>query len=62
MDGYCCKTCLYYDDCKETRACGCDYYEPAGTDAEDAVLNTYIERQREVFHSEWFQYTAENFE
>lgn len=62
MDGYNCKTCLYYDDCKEVCVGGCDYYEPEGTYAEDAVLNTYIERQRKAFRSEWFQYTAENFE
>ena len=55
-----CSTCLFCDKCSNRR--GCDNYTPAGDDAEDAALDTYIEERRIEFHEEWYEYTSEDFE
>lgn len=60
MIEYICSTCLFCDKC--INRIGCDNYTPAGDDAEEAALDTYIEEQRIEFHEEWYQYTSEDFE
>lgn len=55
-----CSTCLFYDRC--THRMACENFAPAGDDAEDEALDTYIEEQRIEFREEWYQYTSEDFE
>ena len=55
-----CRACLFYDKC--TRRFVCDNYTPAGEDAEEDALDTYIEERRVEFKEEWYQYTSEDFE
>jgi len=40
----------------------CENFTPAGDEAEDEALDTYIEEQRIEFREEWYQYTSEDFE
>ena len=51
MNEYPCRSCLFYEN-----------FAPAGDDAEDEALDTYIEEQRIEFREEWYQYTSEDFE
>lgn len=60
MNDYPCRSCLFYDKCQNR--IGCDNYAPAGEDAEDEALDTYIEERRREFHEEWYEYTSEDFE
>ena len=39
----------------------CESFTPAGDDAEDEALDTYIEERRIAFREEWYQYTSEDF-
>lgn len=55
-----CRTCLFYD--KYTNRRGCDNYAPAGDDAENEALDTYIEERRIEFNEEWIRYTSEDCE
>lgn len=55
-----CRTCLFFDRC--THRMACENFTPAGDDAEDEALDTYIEEQRIEFREEWYQYTSEDFE
>ena len=55
-----CRACLFYDRCMHRMAC--ENFTPAGDDAEDEALDTYIEEQRIEFREEWYQYTSEDFE
>ena len=55
-----CSACLFYDRC--THRMACENFTPAGDDAEDEALDTYIEEQRIEFREEWYQYTSEDFE
>lgn len=55
-----CRACLFYDRC--TNRMACENFTPAGDDAEDEALDTYIEERRIEFLEEWYQYTSEDFE
>lgn len=55
-----CRACLFYDRC--THSMACDNYTPAGDDAEDEALDTYIEERRTEFHEAWCWYISEEFE
>ena len=55
-----CRACLFYDRCR--RRISCDHFTPAGDDAEEEALNTYIEERRIEFNDEWFQYISEDYE
>ena len=55
-----CRACLFYDRC--THRMACKNFTPAGDEAEDEALDTYIEEQRIEFREEWYQYTSEDFE
>lgn len=55
-----CNTCLFKDICHIRR--GCDNYTPAGDDAEDAQIDTYIEERRIEFADEWRIYTSDDYE
>lgn len=55
-----CRACLFYDRC--THQMACENFTPAGDDAKDEALDTYIEEQRIEFREEWYQYTSEDFE
>lgn len=54
-----CSNCLFYDKC--ARSMSCDNYTPAGDDAEDEALDTYIEERRIEFRQEWYEYTVAEF-
>lgn len=60
MNDYTCRSCLFYDKCRNRF--GCDNYTPAGEDAEDEALDTYIEENRLEFHKAWHEYVSEDFE
>lgn len=55
-----CRACLFYDNC--THRMTCENYTPAGGDAEDEALDTYIEWRRIEFRREWYEYTSGDFE
>lgn len=55
-----CRNCLFYDNC--THRMVCDNFTPAGEEAEDDALYTYIEDQRAEFYKEWHEYISEDFE
>lgn len=55
-----CRACLFYDRCTHWEVC--ESFTPAGDDAEDEALDTYIEERRIEFHQAWYEYTSEDFE
>lgn len=55
-----CRTCLFCDCC--THKAGCDNYAPAGDDAEESAMDTYIEERRIEFAEDWRRYVSEDSE
>lgn len=59
-----CKTCLFKDVCDAKKACG--HYTPlknlAEDEADDVVLEIYIENARYEYRNEWQRYAREDAE
>lgn len=55
-----CRSCLFYDIC--TSHIGCDNYTPAGEQAEEEFLDTYIEDRRTEFAADWQAYFADELD
>ena len=49
-----CKYCYYNDFCQEDEIC--ENYAPIGDDAEDETIDELIERRREEFRKDYFEY------
>lgn len=64
-----CDSCYYSDECDKSDILGnriyidiCADYAPLGEEAEETLVDMFIEEQRRQFKNEWFEYIEQEAE